>query len=76
MELLTADEAIEQIANTVFEFNGIHPNHTGTLFLSLSDYLNGAITEAEFMGLLHGGWSGHEQNGYSGSTLAGFTASS
>lgn len=76
LSLVAVDEVIEQIASSLFEVNGIHPDHTGTLFLSLSDYLSGAITEAEFMGLLHGGWCGHEQNGYSSSPLASFTANS
>lgn len=76
LSLVAMDEVIEQIASSLFEINGIHQDHTGTLFLSLSDYLTGAITEAEFMGLLHGGWCGHEQNGYSSSPLASFTANS
>lgn len=56
IQFMAADELIEQVANTLFEINSVHPEHTGTLYLSLSDYTSGAISEADFMGLLQMEW--------------------
>ncbi|MNP50585.1 hypothetical protein D3C76_1448580 [compost metagenome] len=54
IKLVATDELIEQVAATLFEINGIHPEHAGDLYLSLADCLAGDIEVADFMSLMHG----------------------
>jgi hypothetical protein len=51
---VATDELIEEVGLTILQINGVHPESSGSLHLSLSDYCTGDIEEHDFMGLLSG----------------------